>query len=132
MPDYKFSRMQNGEATNSFSTNEAQEYKEPNAAESAATIVGSGVMVAAIVENAEDMGAAAEQVAAAAVGAMTSKVTEVISEYTVKFASLPLSIPGKIASKTSERVGKVKGDKDDNGNEYNPVKITMSEAMKIY
>ena len=61
--------MRTGQPTNSFSTNVAKEYKETNAAESAATIVGSGVAVAAMVENVGDIGAAAEQVAAAAVAA---------------------------------------------------------------
>jgi len=132
MGDYKYSLMQSGQPTNSFSTNVAKEYKETNAAEAAATIVGSGVAVAAMVQNAGDIKSAAEQIATAAVAAMTSKVTEIISEYTVKFASLPLSIPGNIASKTTERIGKTKGEKDEDGNEFDPVKISLSDAMKKF
>lgn len=132
MPDYKYSLMRTGQPTNSFSTNEPKEYKEPNAAESAATIVGSGVAVAAMVENAGDLASAAEQVATAAVAAMTSQVTSIISEYAAKFATLPLSIPGGIASKTAERIGKSKGDLDRDGNEFDPVKMSLSDMMKKF
>ena len=132
MPDYKYSLMRTGQPTNSFSTNEPKEYKEPNAVESAATIVGSGVAVAAMVENAGDLASAAEQVAAAAVSAMTSQVTSIISEYAAKFATLPLSIPGGIASKTAERIGKSKGDLDRDGNEFDPVKMSLSDMMKKF
>ena len=70
-------------------------------------------------------------IALAASSISASTVTELVAEYTTKFIALPLAVPTKITEKTAERFNKSKGDKDKNGEEYDPVKIDIGEAMKI-
>lgn len=136
----KFPLLDEGKPTNSFATNEPKEYPAtdsadpvsedtPSAAESAATIAGAGLAVAAMAENAGGIANAAGDIAAAAVEAMTAQTTAIIAEYAAKFAALPLSIPTGIASKTTERFNKSKGDKNKNGEDYDPIKLSLSDFM---
>ena len=46
--------------------------------------------------------------------------------------SLPLSISTRIAKYTGERIAKSKGDKDENGNEYDPVKLSIGDVMSKF
>jgi len=93
---------------------------------------GAGVTVAALVTNAGNIANAASDITAAAVGSIAQKTGEIIGEYSSKFVSLPLSIPTKIAKYTADRIAKSKGDKDENGNEYDPVKVSLGDIMSKY
>jgi hypothetical protein len=130
----------NGKPVNSFSTNIPKEYPaldsaneikevEGNLATNAMTLVGSGVVVANMVANAGGMANAAADIAAAAAAAAASRAGEILGEYAAKFTALPLSIPTKIAESTKERINKTADDKDKLGAKYNPVKITLKEAL---
>lgn len=138
--------LQSGQNTNTMATGNPKEYKTTDAKEDsskpqesqkldtqgAMNVVGAGVAVAAIATNAGGIVNAAEDITAAAVGAVASKAGEIIGEYSTKFVSLPMTIPTKIVQYTGERIAKSKGDKDENGNEYNPVKISLGDIMSQY
>lgn len=138
--------LQSGQNTNTMATGNPKEYKTTDAKEDsskpkesqkldtqgAMNVVGAGVAVAAIATNAGGIVNAAEDITVAAAGAIANKAGEIIGEYSTKFVSLPLSIPTRIAKYTDERIAKSKGDKDENGNEYNPVKVSLSDIMSQY
>ncbi len=73
---------------------------------------------------------AADAIAAAVNSVITSKAVALAAEYTSKMLALPVAIPVKIALYTSERVGKTTSDTDRNGEPYNPVKLSLEDAMR--
>ena len=130
----------NGLSTNSFSTNIPKEYPgldsseiikevEGNVVSNSMQLLGSGLVIANMVENAGGMGAAAADIAAAAAAAAAARAGAIIGEYATKFAGLPLSIPSKIAEATKDRISKTKDDADKIGVKFDPVKITLKEAL---
>ena len=133
-----------GQNTNTMATGNPKVYKSTDAHEDssnesqkpningAMSLVGSGVAVASIVNNAGDISKAGEQITAAAIAAVANKTTEIIGEYSTKFVSLPLSIPSKITQYTTERFNKTDNDKDENGNKYDPVKKSLGDALKLF
>ena len=138
--------LQLGQNTNTMATGKPKKYKTTDAKEDsskpqesqklntqgAMNVVGAGVTVAALATNANGIQNAVEDITAAAVGEIASKTGEIIREYSTKFVSLPMTIPTKIVQYTGERIAKSKGDKDENGNEYNPVKASLSDIMSKY
>lgn len=145
-PDPKIAPLEAGEPTNTMATGNPKEYKSTDAKEDsskpkesqklnvkgAMSVVGAGVAVAALATNAGGIKNAAEDIAVAAAGAIASKAGEIIGEYSSKFVSLPLSIPTRIAKYTGERIAKSKGDKDENGVEYDPVKLSIGDVMSKF
>ena len=150
-PENKGDLMLSGQDTNSFATDKAKSYPSTESADQktdssnkvdASTITkvdinamsaeAPKVNVKSLATAAGGIQNASADITAAASEASLTSAAEIVAEYTTKFISLPLSIPGKIAEKTAERFNKSKGDKDKNGNEYNPVKIDMGEAMKKF
>lgn len=122
----KFVLMDSGESTSSFVTGKAKMPKSPvGALTPSSGSNNSNVDVAAIIESGGDSAA----ISAAASAAVSAQSAALISEYMAKFATLPGSIPERIAKYTSERITKSKGDKDSDNNEYNPVLITVGDAL---
>ena len=144
-PDTRWARFSIGVPPNTMATGNPKPYITTEAhedssqpqevspsAQGAMGIVGASVTVAAIVTNAGNIANAASDITAAAVGSIAQKTGKIIGEYSSKFVSLPLSIPTKIAKYTADRIAKSKGDKDENGNEYNPVKVSLGDIMNKY
>ena len=89
----------------------------------------SEVDVKAIMDNVTDAAAASAAIAAAVTDAIANKAVAIATEYSAKMIALPASIPGRISSYTSERVGKTKDDVDRNGQHYEPVKLSLGDIM---
>lgn len=129
--DSSKSTEENKSEESTTSSEESSKSQKLNA-QGAMNIVGNGVVVANIVSNAGNIVNAASDITSAAVGAVASKAGEIIGEYSTKFVSLPMSIPTKITEYTQARIAKSKGDKDENGNEYDPVKVSIGDIMSKY
>lgn len=92
--------------------------------------VGSGVMVASTIMGLKDTAEITAKLTEVALAAAVERATQALTEYGTKFIMLPTTIPTKISNATQERISKTKGDKDKNGNEYDPVKISIGDALK--
>ena len=143
-PENKISPLLAGEPPNSMATGNPKEYPSTETADpenespdcpapvAMASIAGSGVAVAAMVESAGSMGAAAGDIAAAAAAAIAERCASVLAEYSAKLIALPASVPGRIANYTAERIGKTKDDLDDLGKEFYPVKLSIGDFAKYF
>lgn len=154
VPDNKGILLTTGQKTNSFATDKIKSYQSTESAdqvkeekteslntqnetsdsnpEKSSDNRKSKVDVKSISQNAGGIQNAVSDLITTVTSVSTLTITELINEYTNKFINLPLTVPSKISENTIERFNKSKGDKDKNGNEYNPVKIDMGEAMKSF
>ena len=139
-PDPKIVPLLAGTPTNSFATGNPIDYPGTDTADpetpgpdSPAPMhtenKKSEVDVKAIMDNVSDAAAASAAIAAAVTDAIANKAVAIAAEYSAKMIALPASIPGRISSYTSARVGKTKDDVDRNGQPYEPVKLSLGDIM---